>query len=533
MGHLSRRTIFFDKAGRNRAVLHATLDEGRAAHRSFPLREKFYIVALLGLIGIFHAETVRQGHIWGDDFAMYVHHAQNIVEHRPYTDTGYIPNPSVPIYGPKYYPPIFPLLLAPIYRAYRTDVIPMKLEQVLFLVLTLIVVYALWSRELGREYSLALVAILGFAPAFWIAKDEVLSDIPFLFFFYLAVALVDRLRGEQGKLSRSAWSRAILIGFIIYLAMGTRTVGIALLAGLVLYDLLRCRRVTQYTAVSVAVCAGCLITQRYILGVGGGGYPYQAPTLLTIAGNLAEYTRALGAFWVGSVRGGFAYSALALFASFTLVGFFLQWKRGLTFLEAALIPYLIIVVLWPFPAGVRIVFPLVPWFGYLAVSGCKSVAEKIIPRYSPPAAGAFVLIIALCYAQFYRKADFGPIHQTAGLPAFNQLCQAVRDSTTAQDPIIYRRARALSLYTGRPASIANHLGSQAELWQWAATIGAKYLVTTNAFNDDEGFLIRFVESNAGSVDLIYENANFKLYRIRSFPVEQETPALRAIAAPPA
>jgi 4-amino-4-deoxy-L-arabinose transferase-like glycosyltransferase len=167
MGHLSHRTIFFDKACRNPAVLHATLDQGRAHIDPLPLRKKLYIAALLALIGIFHAGTVRQGHIWGDDFAMYVHHAQNIVEHRAYTDTGYIPNPSVPVYGPKYYPPVFPLLLAPVYRTYGMNVIPMKLEQVLFLVLTLIVVYALWRRELGREYSLALIAMLGFAPAFF------------------------------------------------------------------------------------------------------------------------------------------------------------------------------------------------------------------------------------------------------------------------------------------------------------------------------------------------------------------------------
>jgi hypothetical protein len=500
---------------------------------TFPLREKFYIVALLGLIGIFHAETVRTGHIWGDDFAMYVHHAQNIVEHRPYTDTGYIPNPSVPVYGPKYYPPVFPLLLAPVYRTFGMNVIPMKLEQVLFLLLALIVVYALWRRELGHEYSLALVAMLGFAPAFWIAKDEVLSDIPFLFFFYLAVLLVGNRSGEPGKLSRSRWSQAVLTGFVIYLAMGTRTVGIALLAGLALYDLLRCRRITRHTAVSIAVCVVLLIAQRHVLGIGGSSYPYQPPTLFTIAGNIAEYTRVLAAFWVASRRGAFAYGALVLLISLAAAGLFLQRGRGLTFLEAALVPYLAIVVLWPFPAGVRIIFPLVPWVGYLAVSGCKRAAEKMVPRYSSAAAVAFVLVIATCYAQFYRKADFGPIHQTAGLLEFNQLCQAVRDSTASQDPIIYRRARALSLYTGRPASVANHLGSQAELWRWAATIHAKYLVTTNAFNDDDEFLIRFAENNAGSLDLIYENANFKLYRIRFFPLELEAPALHAVAAPPA
>ena len=116
----------------------------------------------------------------------------------------------------------------------------------------------------------------------------------------------------------------------------------------------------------------------------------------------------------------------------------------------------------------------------------------------------------MSYAQFYWKQNFGPIRETEGLPEFNQLCQAVRVDTGPQDSILYIRARALSLYTGRPASAPNYRGTQAELWQWAANIHATYLLTTNAFNDDQGFLATFVESNAGRFELVYENANFRL-----------------------
>jgi hypothetical protein len=134
------------------------------------VREKIYILALLVAVGVFHAATVRQGHIWSDDFAMYVHHAQNIVEGRPYADTGYIYNPSFPVYGPRFYPPIYPALLAPIYRSFGLNLIPMKLEQVLFLVLALIAVCAYFKCDLGEGYILALVALLGFNPEFWLPK---------------------------------------------------------------------------------------------------------------------------------------------------------------------------------------------------------------------------------------------------------------------------------------------------------------------------------------------------------------------------
>ncbi|HEX9109955.1 MAG TPA: glycosyltransferase family 39 protein [Terriglobales bacterium] len=483
------------------------------------MREKIYIVALFVAIAIFHSATVRPGHIWADDFAMYVHHAQNIVEGRPYAGTGYIYNPSFPVYGPKYYPPIFPLLLTPIYRISGLNLIPMKLEQVLFLLLTLIAVYAYWKRDLGPGYTLALVAILGFAPAFWVAKDNVLSDIPFLFFFYLTALLVrNTLRVSAGW-----WRWSAVIGFAIYLAIGTRTVGIALVAGLVFYDALQLRTITRPTAVSIVVCAAFLVLQPYVIGGGHVGYFYQPPTLHTIARNIGIYARALASFWVGSAPNFFAYVVLALFAALVLAGFFFRWKRGFTFVEAALVPYLTIIVLWPFPTGVRAVFPVVPWIGYLAISGCKDLGKKLAPRYSLAAASAVFLLIAVCYVQAYRKVSFGPIHETMGLPEFNQVCQAVRDHTSPQDAIIYFRARALSLYTGRPASAYNYMGRDAELWQWARHIHAKYFITTNAFDEDRGFLLRFVQNNPRNLDLVYENATFKLYRIRSFPSALDWP----------
>src|ERR1019366_9658688 len=115
--------------------------------------------------------------------------------------------------------------------------------------------------------------------------------------------------------------------------------------------------------------------------------------------------------------------------------FLVRWNRGFTFVEAALIPYLTVIALFPFPGGVRMVFPVVPWIGYHAIYGLKSVVEKLDPRYSPGAVWALILLIAISYGQFYRKSNFGPIRETTGLPEFHQLCQAVRENTGSQDPI--------------------------------------------------------------------------------------------------
>jgi Dolichyl-phosphate-mannose-protein mannosyltransferase len=481
-------------------------------------RARVYFASLLTAIGIFYFATVRPGHVWGDDFAMYVHHAQNIVEGRPYADTGYIYNPAVPVYGPKMYPPVFPLLLAPLYKIFGLNLVPMKLEQVAFFLLTLAAVYMFWWRDLGSEYALAMLAILGFSPFFWAAKDMVLSDLPFLFFFYAAAVLVQRAPRQ----SPGWWRWAVLIGLVLYLAFGTRSAGISLLAGLPLYDALKYRKIARLTLVALLVCAGLIALQRYFAGSGVGGYVGQQirPTAQTIATNLLAYARALASFWAAATRSVFSFFVLGAAAVLMASGLYFRFqrdfhfKRGLTIVEAFLVPYLAVILLWPFAAGVRIVFPFIPWMVFLALYGLRNLTANLAARYSSAAACGLMLMIAVPYILAYRATDFGPIRQDSGLAEFNQLCQAVREDTRADDVLIYFRARALSLYTQRPASTYDYHGTEQELELYANKIHATYLVTTNAFNDDVGFLTRYVERNSLRFELIYHNANFALYRIR-------------------
>jgi hypothetical protein len=492
-------------------------------------RSRVYAASLLVAVGVFYFATVRPGHVWGDDFAMYVHHAQNIVEGRPYADTGYIYNPATPVYGPRTYPPVFPLLLAPLYKVFGLNLVPMKLEQVAFFLLTFATVYMFWQRDLGSECALAMLAILGFSPVFWTAKDMVLSDLPFLFFFYAAAVLVERAPRQ----SPGWWRSAVLIGVVLYLAFGTRSAGISLLAGLPLYDVLKHRKITRLTIVALMVCAGLIALQRYFVGSGVGGYVGQQirPTAQTVATNFLAYARVLASFWVAATRSAFSFFVLVTATVLVAAGLYFRFtldrfKQGITIVEAFLVPYLAVILLWPFAAGVRIVFPLIPWMVFLALYGIRGLTANLAPRYSAAATCGLLLMIAVPYTLAYRTMDFGPIRQDSGLAQFNQLCQAVLEDTQADDVLIYFRARALSLYTQRQASTYNYHGTEQELELYTHKIHATHLVTTNAFNDDVGFLTRYIERNPSRFDLIYQNANFALYRIRPDMQAQAAPAHR-------
>jgi 4-amino-4-deoxy-L-arabinose transferase-like glycosyltransferase len=479
-----------------------------------------YLVSLLAVIAVFYAATLRPGHIWADDYAMYVHHAQNIAEGRPYADTGYIYSPRVVI-SPRMYPPVFPLMLAPLYRIFGLNLMPMKMEEVVFFLLTLVTVWAFWQKELEAGYAIALVAILGFSPVFWAAKDNVLSDLPFLLFFYIAAGLVRWAPRDQKRW----WLWAVLVGIFLYLGTGTRVAGIAMVAGLVFHDVVRYRKVTRLTGIALAVWLALVLFQYRFIGPAQGTYLEQgSPTAHTIVANILSYTRVTAAFWVASTRNAFSYGMLAIVAVLTGAGFCYQCRRGMTIVEAFLVPYAALIIIWPFPSGVRLVFPLIPWAVFLALSGLRGITARFAPRYSAAAVWLLLLITAIPYAIAYHNTDFGPIREDAGMPEFQQLCQQVREHTGPEDVLIYYRARALSLYTMRRASAYNARGTGRELWQYSQDIRARYVITSNAFHEDAGFLDRYVQNYSSNFDLIYENAVFRMYRIR--PIAEA----RALAA---
>jgi 4-amino-4-deoxy-L-arabinose transferase-like glycosyltransferase len=465
---------------------------------------------------------LREGHIWGDDFAIYLAHAKNIVEGHSYADTGYIFNPAVAIYSPTNYPPVFPLLLAPLYSLFGMSLMPMKIEQVIFFVFTLLLVYIMWRRQLGSGYTLVLIVILGFNPVFWSAKETIVSDVPFLFFFYLFVVVV-RWNPQRPNY---IWLRALLIGTALYLNIGTRSVGVALVPGFLLYEAMQNKRIRRSTWIALTFCATAMIVQSHFVRAMPLSYLQQAHVITptTIILNVLAYSRALAGFWIASLRNWFALCVLLFFALLTATGMVRQLRRGFDIIECLLVPYLALVLLWPYRGGIRYVFPLIPWIGFLAMTGLRELGHRCGTRYAFIVPLGLLLILGIPYSQAYGNLNFGPIGESSNSPEFNELCAKVRQMTKPDDVLIYYRARALSLYTGRRTSIYNSQGSDRELWRWSDEIGGRYLVTTDAFTSDGGFLTRVVSSHPERLEQIYQNRHFTLYRIRSLDDSPSSPA---------
>lgn len=475
-----------------------------------PSQQALLLTLLLAVITFFYAVTIRQGTTWADDYALYVHHAENIAEGRPYADTGYIYNPDVADYSPRAYPPVFPLLLSPVYRVFGRNFYAMKFEIMGFFVLTLLVLSAYWKRALVWPYVLTLLCILGFSPVFWAFKDSVVADIPFLFFFYLA-AWVGEMAPREGS---TWWKWAMVTGLLLYLCTGTRTVGLTVVAGLLLYDVIKYKKVTRFSVLSVTVCAVLLLAQRRVFGGGEQSYADQLhPTLATILANIRTYPRDFTELWTHSLGHTFSLALFALTATLACYGCIVHTrKNGLTLVEAFLLPYLGMVILWPSHQGMRFLLPLIPFYVYLLVLGLQEFRGSTAHNWRKRVPATLLLMVGVSYLAAFRNASYSIIRQSDGRITFNQLCRFIRDHTNKNDIFVFRRCRALSLFTSRPAGLydLNHRDHLASL---LSKIHANYIVTSPIFEEDRDILVPYIQSHPGLLNEVYQNEDFQVYQI--------------------
>ncbi len=141
---------------------------------------KIAAFALFGTFFFVNIITLHDGHNWGDDFAQYIQHAINLVEHQPYAS-----NISYDIFV--VYPPGFPLLLSSVIYWCSINFKVLKFLNVLFWALSALVAYSLAMRDLKPFWSRMIVVWFLTSPFFFIFKQNVLSDIPFMCFVLLSI----------------------------------------------------------------------------------------------------------------------------------------------------------------------------------------------------------------------------------------------------------------------------------------------------------------------------------------------------------
>ena len=468
-------------------------------------------VLLVLVISIFYIVTIRTGHHWGDDFALYIHHTRNMAEGIPYTATGYIPNPHVPKLGPLIYPPGFPVLLLPVYKMFGLNLKAMKVEEVVCLAGALLAIFLLFRDRLPYAWNLALVACFGLTPFVWSYRDEVISDVPFLLCIYGSFFLIQRSYdwSKSGPLAR-----AVPIGVCIYFAYAVRPLGLLILPALVIHDFLRHHRITRFVWLTAAITAIPVLVQGLMLpgDTRFGQFSFSPRWLVSDTVTYLKYDRI---FWLNGFSNLFSYALFFVVLVLTIVGLRHQIRSGLRIFDLFAAIYLFVVIAYTDPQD-RYLIPIEPILLLYAFLGLRRVARVFRPEFSRAIIATAVVAVVFSFGTMYARFGRGPIHEGISDPEFAEVCRYIRGNTQPADVFLFRKPRLLSLLTDRPASIYQP-ADYAALWDYMGSIQASYLLVADVPEDDfaadRTFLPGFLESRKQNLTRVYQNAHYRIFRL--------------------
>ena len=485
--------------------------------RSGPAAHFVIILALILATGGFYIATIRDGHLWGDDFALYIHHAKNLASGSAYGATGYIYNPHYPEIGPRSYPPLFPLLLAPIFKLAGLRLAPMKALNIVVFLVFLLLFYRLIRGELPPAYVAAILLILVFNPYIWEFKDQILSD----FLFMLLMCLIFLAAAADSKRRTLASSAATAL--CIALCFATRTVGFLFLPCIFLYDLIRFNRLVPAALRTAGLSLAFMAPQLFAFSGNGsnGSYLDQLGTL-TFRTTLASVRMYLWLLCRELWWNGYSYLPAILLClalgSLGLLGYVMRLRRGLTLVEIFAPAYTFLVVfLWSRDQDLRLLIPLVPYWLFYAAVGLRELAGIGGAFWERAVAPAILLLIFGSYAGIYSKTNYGPIAQSLGDPRFMELCEYVKKETAPDSIFLFSKPRLLALLTDRAASGYQDPLKQSELWDYCSEIGVNYIITSESFDRDRLVLEPFLGAYRDRIGEIYHNREFHLYKVEANP----------------
>ena len=406
----------------------------------------FVILLLSLLIG---ACTLTRGHEWGDDFASYIMQAKSILEgqtqefvqHNSFT----VFESSIQI-GPAAYPWGYPLILVPAYLLKGLNPFVLKLPGLFFYVGFLACLYLLMKRRLTQTENLLLVSLFAFNPMLLKFLNQILSDIPFLFFSTLGLLLMT-------KNNRRSTFVFIFLGAVIAFAFFIRATGILLLATFLIVEFFRAWRnrtkrellmESIRDAILVVGAFGILwVVYALIFPGGEESYfaQYQAFRLETVRSFISAYFQVFGSFF-GDV-GVWQYIYYALFVFF-LIGLWIKRKEELAFIIFSVL-WLLLLITWPFWQGQRFIFPLLPIFIYFTFVGMKTVLAKVPGRWQVVGRvlfnGFWLLIIGLFIFSSSAKAYGNMLDQRVTTGSFDpysmETYRFIRENTPPQSVIVF------------------------------------------------------------------------------------------------
>ncbi len=472
-------------------------------------RKSIGLIAVLISIAFFYILTIRQGQYWGGDFSGYLAHAVNIIEGRPYGETGYIFNPNYPKLGPVSYPPVFPCILAPIIKFFGLNMLLMKCQVITTFILALLIIYFVFSETLPYIYSLLLLLLIGLHPLFWTHKDLILSDFPFLFFAFAALFAVMKEPKTAGFPLPHRF-HAVFTGLLAWLAYGTRTIGIVILPSMIACRLIKNKKLTPFNLIALSVGFALILCQQLVLGGQTDYLRNLTSDISLLCNNVWDYIIDLSLLWDNGYDSLLHFLLFLVSAALACAGFITKIRKNCSVLEFFVMVYLAVIFVWPFSVK-RYLFPLYILFLFYAFIALHRFFVKRKHLLKLTGWTIILCFFASLFAK-YTTINFGPIQEGIAVTHTVELFDFIREHTEKEDVFIFRKPRVLAFFTDRKASVYHPAHPYLELIRYMRSIDADYVVLSDFFLEDVDYLQYFIRDCNNSFEPVFDNSDFMVFR---------------------
>ncbi len=495
-------------------------------------QKKFhYVILTLFCIPLFFI-NIQNTHNYGDDWSQYLKEALNIAAGKPYYTSTYVFNPLNTDYAPPYYPPGYPLLMAPVVRFTGAAIIPLLYQNTIFVCLIIFLAYRYLRGFTGGLNAMCLAIVLGYIAITTELKGWLLSDIPCTLFTLLYLCLRENQR---------RWNllKLLLLSGIATFAILIRTQSLVIIMAELLLFVWnfawkgKKRQDTMPRYYPLLLAAGTFVLlaiSRYLLFP----TPAQSSSFYT---NLYKDLWTEGKVWTTfsnnmpyleslfknillfDMRDPF-FQALDNFMVCSsllliLIGLVRMIREGLglSLLFFLLMSFLMLAT--PARQGLRYFLPVVPFALLLMAKGFRAVVPLFSPmRPQTIALVSFITFMVLSYDNFERKLKPNTEWslQQSDTVAFTYIRQHVADN----DIVLFTKPRLMALFTDKRFMNLSWQQPLSVNQRQFDSMGVRYLLYCQ-YMADKITTDYLWQPNRPYRDSAVINADYTLYRLATAP----------------
>jgi len=437
-------------------------------------REKMMVAVTMLISATLIVFCIKDGHDWGDDFALYIEQARSLIHssiYSLYNVNKYAMQNSSEQIGPYLYPNGFPFLLTPVYHYFGINFIAMKAFCGMFFILSIPVLYQLFRHYFVNSfYAFCITFCIAVNYLFITYANVIGSDLPFFFFSSLSLLLMTK---------KNTVPNQIILGAVIYFSYFTRDIGIALIPTLVVYQ------AQQLFTVKADIKNKLFYIIPYLVFI----FLFGLVFILLPHGGENHFEMFFSTFSFAELYQKIIYYlfffSLSIFINLkfslpfiiiAIIGMFAAWKQNLHFIVYMAFSLCILFV-WPAYQGVRFIFPVIPIFIFFLIKGLLYLWDKFnfnIKYLTITLALSVGIMFLLSVHEIflYNKLDTNECYTPEMISIYNYISK----NTLPAEIIGFVKPRAVRLFTNRN-------GIYTDQDHFANSVAKYLLITKREYKD--------------------------------------------------